>query len=109
MILGDTGRNFAAGMSGGIAYIYDKSGEFSDKCNLSMVELEKPGKDDMKTIKTLLSDHFKFTKSQIAKKILDNFEVEIRRFIKVMPAEYRRVLEERELAEDSELAEVSDG
>jgi glutamate synthase (ferredoxin) len=109
VVLGSTGRNFAAGMSGGIAYVYDKFGEFADKCNTEMVEIEKLNKKDREAVENMIKDHFKHTKSPIAKKIIDNFESEIKRFVKVMPTEYKRVLEERELAEDSALAEVSDG
>jgi glutamate synthase domain-containing protein 3 len=109
IVLGSTGRNFAAGMSGGIAYVYDRFGEFADKCNTEMVEIEKLDKKDKENVEKLVKDHLKYTKSPVAKKLIDNFESEIRRFIKVMPTEYRRVLEERELAEDSALAEVSDG
>jgi glutamate synthase (NADPH/NADH) large chain len=109
VVLGPTGRNFAAGMSGGIAYVYDRHGDLAGKCNMGMVELEKLTKKDKEIVGRLIKDHFKYTKSSVAKMILDNFDIDIRRFVKVMPKEYRRVLEERELAEDSELAEVSDG
>ena len=64
---------------------------------------------DKETIERMVKDHFKYTKSPVAKRIIDNFDSEIRKFVKVMPMEYKRVLEERELAEDSALAEVSDG
>jgi glutamate synthase domain-containing protein 2/glutamate synthase domain-containing protein 1/glutamate synthase domain-containing protein 3 len=109
VVLGSTGRNFAAGMSGGIAYVYDKYGEFPEKCNMGMVEIERLTKKDKETIERSVKDHLRYTKSAVAKKVIDNFDNEIRKFVKVMPTEYRRVLEERELAEDSELAEVSDG
>jgi glutamate synthase domain-containing protein 3 len=109
VVLGSTGRNFAAGMSGGIAYVYDRFGEFTDKCNKEMVEIEKLHKRDKEAVEKLIKDHFKYTKSPVAKIVIDNFDGEIRRFVKVMPTEYKRVLEERELAEDSALAEVSDG
>lgn len=110
VVLGQTGRNFAAGMSGGIAYIYDKGGEFKEKCNLSMVELEDPGIKDIKKIKQLLQNHFQYTRSLAARDILDDFNNAARRFVKVMPIEYKRVLEEGKLAdEELELLEVSDG
>ena len=97
-------------MSGGIAYVYDKYDEFSDKCNHSMVELEELNKDDKELIRGLLQNHFRYTRSPIAKVILDNFEKELHRFVKVMPKEYRRVLEERAMSvEELELLEVSDG
>jgi len=109
VILGNTGRNFGAGMSGGIAYVYDKYNDFAEKCNLNMVGLEKVSKEDKKIISELINNHYKHTKSPVAKKILDNFENETRKFVKVMPTEYKRVLEEKVLAEESDLAEVSDG
>ncbi|HMB94621.1 MAG TPA: hypothetical protein VKK61_01140, partial [Tepidisphaeraceae bacterium] len=94
VVIGPTGRNFAAGMSGGIAYVYDDNSMFEKLCNKEMVELEKPDKpEDIATIKRLLENHLKHTASPIAKAILDDFEKEIRWFVKVMPTDYRRVLE----------------
>jgi glutamate synthase domain-containing protein 2/glutamate synthase domain-containing protein 1/glutamate synthase domain-containing protein 3 len=109
VILGRTGRNFAAGMSGGIAYIYDGVSDFRKKCNLDMVELEEPNETDLGTIKSLLSNHYHYTQSPVAKKIIDNFENESKRFIKVMPIEYKCILGEIEAEEKLELVEVSDG
>jgi len=110
IILGEVGRNFAAGMSGGIAYIYDKTGNFEKKCNLTMVELEKPKKEDENLIWKLLHNHYRYTSSSTAKNILDNFTKEIKHFIKVMPIEYRRVLQEKLILEEKEeFMEVSDG
>ena len=103
IVLGQTGRNFAAGMSGGIAYVYDRHGEFAEKCNLKMVELEELTSKDKKTVKELLQNHFKYTRSPVAKDILDNFKTEIRRFVKVMPIEYERILQEQ-VMDDEELA-----
>lgn len=110
VVLGKTGRNFAAGMSGGIAYVYDKYGNFEERCNLTMVELEDLTEDDITVVHELLHNHFKNTKSPVAKQILDNIKKEIRKFVKVMPKEYKRVLEEKEITEEMlELMEVSDG
>ncbi len=102
VIIGPTGRNFAAGMSGGIAYVYDDIGMFPKLCNMEMVELE--GRDtfnaeDIETIKALLTNHHNFTGSTRAKAILDDFEKELRWFVKVMPTDYRRVLENRKAIE----------
>lgn len=105
VVLGATGRNFAAGMSGGIAYIYDKDRTFMEKCNLDMVNLEELEPEDEKLITELLHNHLRYTKSAVAKKILDNFSKEKKRFVKVMPIEYKRALSEEEL----ELLGVSDG
>jgi glutamate synthase domain-containing protein 3 len=109
VIIGPTGRNFAAGMSGGIAYIYGKSEDFKARCNLEMVELEGVSVEDVKNIYNLLSNHYRYTQSRLAVKILDNFAREIKKFIKVMPREYKRILEMKEMEEEPELAEVSDG
>jgi glutamate synthase domain-containing protein 2/glutamate synthase domain-containing protein 1/glutamate synthase domain-containing protein 3 len=98
VVLGKTGRNFAAGMSGGIAYVYDDDGQFAKKCNTEIVELEKPDTDeDKQTLRQLLENHHKFTDSPLAKAVLDDFEKELRWFVKVMPTDYRRVLEQRKL------------
>jgi glutamate synthase domain-containing protein 3 len=110
VVLGPTGRNFAAGMSGGIAYVYEKYNEFPERCNLAMVELERLNAEDKKSIRNMLQKHFQYTRSSIAKGILGDFRNEARRFVKVMPKEYKRVLEERAMSEEElELLEVSDG
>jgi glutamate synthase domain-containing protein 3 len=108
VVIGPVGRNFAAGMSGGIAYVYDDSGALPRLYNPDMVSLEKPDKpDDEATIRRLLENHVKFTDSPVAKAILGDWEKESQYFVKVMPNDYRRVLEHqaeierkaRELAE----------
>lgn len=109
VVLGRTGRNFAAGMSGGIAYVYDEFNEFHKKCNMEMVELEELNKEDEQTIYNLLHNHYKYTNSPRAKKVLDNFREELKKFIKVMPIEYKRVLESKNIQEALDLMEVSDG
>ncbi|MFA5200117.1 MAG: glutamate synthase large subunit [Candidatus Omnitrophota bacterium] len=93
LVLGKTGINFAAGMSGGIAYIYDEDNSFDNKCNQDMVELEKAKEEDRDTIYYLLHNHFKYTKSLKAKKVLDNMHTEFKKFVRVMPLEYKRILE----------------
>ncbi len=98
VIIGPTGRNFAAGMSGGIAYVYDDIGMFPKLCNMEMVDLESRDtfdEEDIETIRSLLTNHVNFTGSSRAKAILDDFDKEIRWFVKVMPTDYRRVLEHR--------------
>lgn len=109
VVLGRTGRNFAAGMSGGIAYIFDKDRNFRDKCNLEMVELENISADDARTIYELMRNHYKYTNSDLAYRIIDNFSRQIQKFVKVMPKEYKRILERTEEIEIPELQEVSDG
>jgi glutamate synthase domain-containing protein 3 len=110
IILGKTGRNFSAGMSGGIAYVYDKSGDFAEKCNLEMVALENLQKEDESLIRKLLLNHLDYTGSTVAECILEDFTREKRRFVKVMPIEYKRVLMEKAMNEEElEKMEVSDG
>jgi len=109
VVLGETGRNFGAGMSGGIAYVYDKNRSFKDKCNLGMVELGSLATQDIVTIKGLLTNHYKYTASPLAKNISDNLKNEIKYFVKVMPLEYKRILEERKGAKKLDLGEYTDG
>ncbi|HEX4124061.1 MAG TPA: glutamate synthase large subunit [Tepidisphaeraceae bacterium] len=94
VVIGPTGRNFAAGMSGGIAYVYDDTGEFPRLCNQDQVSLETPDKpEDIETIRRLLENHARFTNSDVARAILADWDKELRYFVKVMPNDYRRVLE----------------
>lgn len=95
VVLGKTGINFGAGMSGGIAYIYDMERDFSEKCNKEMVAIEKLNAEDKETVHQLLSDHVKYTRSMPAESVLRDFSGEIDRFVKVMPLEYKRILEKR--------------
>lgn len=98
VILGLTGRNFAAGMSGGIAYIYDPTGVFPPKCNKESVGLHKVVEDeDLVYLKSLLTDFYEKTKSEVAKGILDNWPLSTYSFIKVLPFEYQRVLEAKKV------------
>ena len=93
VILGPTGVNFAAGMSGGIAYVYDDTGSFDGNCNLEMVDLELvTGRGDIEELRGMIARHFAATGSGKAKFILDNWEACLPRFVKVLPMEYRRVL-----------------
>ncbi len=111
VVLGKTGRNFAAGMSGGIAYVYDEDGQFAKRCNTAMVSLEKlltsaeqeagvdrgiwhRGQTDEAQLKKLLEEHNRWTGSKRARELLDNWDVSRTRFIKVFPNEYKRALGE---------------
>ena len=99
-VLGTTGRNFAAGMSGGIAYVLDLDGDFEYYCNMDMVELSKISDyDDIKELQQLISDHLTYTKSPLAEKILTNWESYLPRFVKVTPLEYKKVLNEQKIRE----------
>jgi glutamate synthase (NADPH/NADH) large chain len=93
VVLGRTGLNFAAGMSGGIAYVYDEDGLFDVRCNLEMVDLE-PVRDaaDVAELRRLIAHHVQYTGSRGAQRLLDRWEECLPRFVKVFPMEYRRVL-----------------
>ncbi len=136
VVLGKTGRNFAAGMSGGIAYVLDQDGDFKDHCNLAMVELEPipeedealetldhqggdletHGKVDISSDMTrydalrlhrLIEKQARYTNSSVACNILDNWNTYLPKFLKVMPVDYRRALEEMKQAQAAELATVA--
>ena len=96
VILGETGRNFAAGMSGGVAYILDRDGDFNMNCNLGMVELEAVvEQEDIDELKGLIEKHQQYTDSAVAKDVLENWDATLPQFVKVMPTDYKRVLLER--------------
>lgn len=95
VILGQTGRNFAAGMTGGIAYVLDESGEFEYYCNTETVELEEPDLDDIALIHEMVKRHVDETGSSLGAGILGDFGNMKKKFVKVMPVEYKRVLESR--------------
>jgi glutamate synthase (NADPH/NADH) large chain len=92
VVLGTTGRNFAAGMSGGIAYVYDPDGQFPSNVNYEMVELEHVGGEDEEWLRAAITRHGSFTESAVAERILAAWTVEVSRFRKVMPRDYKRVL-----------------
>ncbi|MCJ8499542.1 glutamate synthase large subunit [Desulfatitalea alkaliphila] len=95
VILGPTGRNTAAGMSGGIAYVLDETGDFADhRCNKEMVELENvTAEADIEELKTLVHNHWRYTQSPVARRIIDGWEEMLPLFVKIMPIDYKRVLE----------------
>ncbi|HEX3006728.1 MAG TPA: glutamate synthase-related protein, partial [Bacteroidales bacterium] len=98
VVLGRTGRNFAAGMSGGIAYVLNLDGNFDYFCNMGMVELTLlEDMQDQKELKDLITRHYQYTESPFAKKILDNWANYVTEFIKVTPIEYKKVLEEERI------------
>jgi glutamate synthase (NADPH/NADH) large chain len=97
VILGPTGRNFAAGMSGGTAWVWDPEGRFRPRVNLDLVELERPdGEDDVQEVRELIRQHREWTGSTVADSILHSWEQSLRHFVRVMPTDYRRVLAQRE-------------
>jgi glutamate synthase (NADPH/NADH) large chain len=96
VVLGRTGRNFAAGMSGGMAFVFDRDGEFQRRCNREMVELESLiDESDIWLVHDLVENHVRFTGSALGRRLLDNWEMMVARFVKVMPTEYKRVLQQR--------------
>ena len=96
VIIGKTGRNFGAGMSGGIAYVLDEDGDFATRCNPEMIGLEALDEpEDLDLVKGLLERHLEYTGSTVAARLLHDWPAAARKFAKVMPKEYRRVLEER--------------
>ena len=99
VVLGETGVNFAAGMSGGIAYVWDPRGCFPGRCNLEMVELERlEGVAERREVRRLIERHLEHTGSVPARKVLTNWDKSVDDFVKVMPTDYKRVLHERSAA-----------
>jgi glutamate synthase domain-containing protein 2/glutamate synthase domain-containing protein 1/glutamate synthase domain-containing protein 3 len=111
VVLGLTGNNFAAGMSGGVAYVYDETELFDTRCNLDMVDVETVwDPKDERELRAMVENHFRFTGSSRAGTILENWESRLPLFVKVMPMEYRRVLERMHLEEfrDDETVSASE-
>lgn len=108
IVLGSVGRNFAAGMSGGIAYVLDELGDFDYFCNMEMVELTLVEENnDRKELKQFIEEHFKHTGSAKAKRILENWNESVEKFIKVTPIEYKKVVAEQKMKElQQKIAEV---
>ena len=121
VVLGQTGRNFAAGMSGGVAYVYDEDGHFADRCNTAMVSLDKvlsdseqrdtmdqgiwhQGMTDEQQLRKLIEDHHRWTGSVRARELLDHWATARTKFVKVFPNEYRRALGEMAAQKSTETA-----
>ncbi len=105
VVLGSTGRNFAAGMSGGVAYILDEQGDFATRCNTSMVGLEKLEEaEEIDAIYKTIAKHAEYTKSQKALKVLAHWTEMVPKFVKVMPKDYKRVLQAIQKAQQSGLS-----
>jgi glutamate synthase domain-containing protein 3 len=100
VVLGETGRNFAAGMSGGVAFVLDEAGRFDVLCNKDMVGLEPvESEEDVELLRSMVERHLEWTGSEQARRVLDEWEDMLPRFIKVMPHDLKRVLQERQEAE----------
>jgi glutamate synthase (NADPH/NADH) large chain len=104
VVLGGTGRNFGAGMSGGIAYVYDGDGTFANRLNDDMVDIDPLEVEDIDFLKETISRHAELTGSTVAQAVLDHWHVEVRKFAKVMPTDYKRVLEAARIAEEKGLS-----
>jgi glutamate synthase (NADPH/NADH) large chain len=101
VVLGRTGRNFAAGMSGGVAYVLDVDGDFKSRCNLAMVEIDPIDERDGETIHELVRRHYAYTHSVVAWRVLSGWKEYLHKFVKVMPVEYRQVLAKQHLDSDA--------
>ena len=105
VVLGKTGRNFAAGMSGGIAFVLNEDGTFGQRCNMGLIELEPVREPaDIILLHDLISRHVQYTGSRKGRRILESWEAMLPKFLKVMPVEYRRVLEQRKARSSRETA-----
>ena len=93
LILGATGRNFAAGMSGGVAYILDEQGDFATRCNTQMADIESLDEEDLAVVRQMIQKHADYTKSQKATRVLANWSEFAPKLVKVMPRDYKRVLQ----------------
>jgi len=109
VVLGPTGRNFAAGMSGGVAYVLDEDRSFAARCNMGMVGFEDLSEVDVIELRTMIEEHGQRTASPVAARLLGQWEELIggKAFVKVMPHDYKRVLRER--AEEEAVAGTGEG
>ena len=108
VILGKTGRNFGAGMSGGMAYIYDKDRDFHKRCNMTLVSIGSfSDNEDENKVKEMIRRHANYTDSSVAWQILANWESEREHFVKIIPNDYKRILDcfERVRKEDQNASE----
>jgi glutamate synthase (NADPH/NADH) large chain len=106
VVLGPTGLNFGAGMSGGVAYVYDADGTFADRVNGEMVALEPVG-DDADELRDVVARHLAFTGSAVAERLLEDWDAAVPKFVRVMPLDYKRVLDVMAAASDERLDEAA--
>ena len=107
VVLGHTGRNFAAGMSGGIAFVYDEDGTFNERCNTGMVDMKPLHDESVRELRSMLENHFRYTESTVARAILRDWSGALGRFVRVMPRDYARVLKQRKERETEEMTHVA--
>jgi glutamate synthase (ferredoxin) len=103
-VLGPTGRNFAAGMSGGLAYVLDQAGDFSLRCNKEMADLDQMENEDIETLREMLRKHQLYTQSTVAAELLEKWDAMLPKFVKVFPKDYKRVLEQQKAAKTPAVA-----
>jgi glutamate synthase (NADPH) large chain len=101
VILGPTGRNFAAGMSGGVAYVYDVDGTFTENLNAEMVDLDEMDDEDIDFLRGMITAHVDATDSAVGQRIMTDWDDQVRNFVKVMPRDFKRVLQAIAEAEKS--------
>ncbi|MFM7329833.1 MAG: hypothetical protein ACKO3B_14010, partial [Bacteroidota bacterium] len=99
IVLGETGRNFAAGMSGGVAYIYDRNNTFRKNCNMEMVMFDEMEAGEEELIKKMVLDHFTYTGSDVASDLLKQWPANFSKFVKVMPTDYKAALQKKKAAQ----------
>jgi glutamate synthase (ferredoxin) len=104
VVLGSTGRNFAAGMSGGIAYVLDESGDFHRRCNREMIYLEWLEEEEIKEVEAMIHKHVEYTRSGRARKILESWEEMVPKFVKIIPKDYKRMLQAMKRVQESGLS-----
>ena len=96
VVLGPTGRNFAAGMSGGVAYVLDGDGKFASRCNAQMVQLGAPSDAELQAVKRMVERHRELTGSALARRVLERWAENAARMVRVLPNDYRRMLDAQE-------------
>jgi glutamate synthase domain-containing protein 3 len=108
VVLGKTGRNFAAGMSGGVAYVFDEEGNFASRCNMGMVELGPvSAASELSHLHALIVRHHQYTQSAVARRMLDRWDEQVGKFVKVLLTEYRMVLERQHLGANNDMAKLA--
>ena len=107
IVLGETGRNFAAGMSGGVAYVWDKAGDFHEKVNLEMVTVSALNAEDESILRQYIDKHFQHTTSNVAFQITQNWDETMKQFVKVLPMDFKLALESRGITLAQQIADKS--
>jgi glutamate synthase (NADPH/NADH) large chain len=107
VILGQTGRNFAAGMSGGVAYVLDKDGTFVSKVNPEMVVLESLNDEDLGILREYIDKHFQYTTSNVALSLIQDWDNQIEQFVKVLPTDFRQALASRGISLSDQIRDKS--